>query len=320
MVLTVNKVLEQMRHELGGGDLSTELDKFAVLNEAGEHLYSMYPWKWATGRSALLDLRGSLSGATATWTAATKTLTAASAFTDYSFLAGDEVIILDGTGVTEGVYKIASRPTANTITLETSLAAGDLSGGDIEWQIYPGTIALPSDLGEIISIQSSQTANAYQVCMTTLDQINAFRGANAVTQSPALYYAALVFTGTTPGPILEVWPSASANATGALRIFYRSKWTRVSSDSGTIELPEFIEDLYVWLARAFVAGYERGDQKSIHVRLAEIGVSPLFEAKKKADGRIQPNFFRTRNGGVALHRKRQGTANGWLINRVAPPI
>ena len=32
MVLTVNKVLEQMRHELGGGDLSTELDKFAVLN------------------------------------------------------------------------------------------------------------------------------------------------------------------------------------------------------------------------------------------------------------------------------------------------
>lgn len=319
-MLTVNKVLEQMRHELGGGDLSTELDKFAVLNEAGEYLHSMYPWRWATGRSALLDLRGSLSGTTATWTAATKTLTATGAFTNYSFVSGDEIEIDDGTGATEGVYKIASRTSANAIVLETSLSSVDLSSADIEWAIYPGTISLPSDLGEIISIQSSKSAQAYHVCMTSVDQINAYRGANAITQSPALFYGALLWSGTTPTPLLEIWPSASANETGALRIFYRSRWTRVATDTAQIEIPEFIDTLYVWLARAFASGYERGDQKSIQVRLAEIMAGPIFDAAKKADGRAQPQLRRVRNGGAVTNRRHYGGDRGWLVNRVPGPI
>ena len=321
MVLTVNKVLEQMRHQLGGGDLSTELDKFAVLNEAGEHLYSMYPWHWAAGRSALIDLRGNVTGTTATWTASTKTLTQSSGFTSYTFVAGDEVQIIDGTGATTGVYKIASRTSANAIVLESSMAASNETTGDIEWAIYPGTLALPSDLGEIISIQSSNTANAYQVCLTSLDQVNYYRGANALTTSPALFYAALVWSGTTPTPVLEVWPSPSAAATGALRIFYRSRWTRVSTDTAQIEIPEFVESLYIWLARAFAAGYERNEQASIHQRLAEIQAGPVFDAAKKADGRVQTKFQHIRNGGATIHRKRnRGDDGRWLVNRVGAPI
>lgn len=320
MTLTVNKVLEQMRHQLGGGDLSTELDKFAVLNEAGEHLFSMYPWHWATGRSALLSLRGNVTGATATWTASSLTLTQASGFTNYTFVAGDEVQILDGTGATTGVYKIASRTSANAIVLESSLASGNLSTGDIEWAIYPGTISLPSDLGEIISIQSSNTANAYRVCLTSLDQINLLRGANALTTSPALFYAAVVWSGTTPSPILEVWPSPSAAAAGALRIFYRSRWSRVSTDSAQIEIPEFVESLYIWIARAFAAGYERNEQASIHQRLAEIQAGPVFDAAKKADGRAQTKYSRIRNSGVMVNRKRDSGDQGWLVNRVGAPI
>lgn len=319
MVLTVNKVLEQMRHQLGGGDLSTELDKFAVLNEAGEHLYAMHPWHWATGRSALLDLRGSLSGTTATWTASTKTLTASSAFTNYSYVSGDEVQIIDGTGATTGVYKIASRTSSSAIVLETSLSSSNQSTGDIEWAIYPGTISLPSDLGEIISIQSSNTANAYRVCLTSVDQINMYRGANALTVSPALFYAALVWSGTTPAPILEVWPSAGANATGALRIFYRSRWTRVFTDTSQIEIPEIVETLYIQLARAFAAGYERNEQASLQQRLSEIHIGPVFDAAKKQDGRFQVHFQHIRNGGAMVHRRRHGD-DRWLVNRVAGPI
>lgn len=317
MVLTVNKVLEQMRHQLGGGDLSTELDKLGVLNEAGEHLFGMYPWHWATGRSALLDLRGSLSGTTATWTAATKTLTAASAFTNYSYVSGDEIQIIDGTGATTGVYKIASRTSANAIVLETSLASGDLSTGDIEWAIYPGTISLPSDLGEVISIQSANTTSAYQVCLTSVDQINYFRGANAITTSPALFYAALVWSGTTPVPILEVWPSPGANSTGALRIFYRSRWTRIFTDTAQIEIPEIVETLYIQLARAFTAGYERNEQASLSHRLAEIHAGPIFESAKRQDGRAQSQFMHIRHGGAS---RRRHLGEGWLVNRVAGPI
>jgi len=317
-MLTVNKILENMRHELGGGDLSIELDKFQVLNEAGEHLYSMYPWKWAQGRSALLDLRGSVSGSTATWTAATKTLTQASAFTDYSFLGGDEIEILDGTGATVGIYKIASRTSANAIVLSTSLSAVNLATGDIEWSIFPGTIDLPDDLRDIVSIQSSSTSNIINVCLTSLDEVNRLRGANAITQSPALYCAAMVYSGSPPTPILEIYPAPGSNQTGALRLFYRSRWTQIYSDSAQIDIPEFVESLYVWIARAYAAGYERGDQESIHARLVSLSQSPIFDVAVRSDGQAQP-FRKIRNGGAVVHRKHY-TDQGWIVNRIPGPI
>jgi hypothetical protein len=279
----------------------------------------MYPWKWAQGRSALPNLRGSLSGTTATWTAATKTLTAASAFTDYDYLSGDEIEITDGTGATTGVYKIASRTSANAIVLETALAAGNLATGDIAWQIFPGTIELPTDCRDIISIQSSSTSNILQVCLTTLDMINSYRGASATTQSPALYYAAIVYSGSPPVPLLEIWPSPGSNQTGALRIFYRSRWTHLYSDSATIDIPEFMESLFVWIARSFARGYEREDEGSIHTRMAEIMASPHFMVAKKSDGAIQPYFGKTRHGGATIWRRRTTQEHGWLTNRVDEP-
>lgn len=308
-----------MKHELGGGDLSIELDKFQVLNEAGEYLYSMHPWKWAHGRSALLDLRGSLSGSTATWTVATLTLTQASAFTNYTYVSGDEIEILDGTGATTGVYKIASKASANAIVLSTSLASGNLSTGDIEWAIYPGTISLPTDLRDITSIQSSTTSNIIWVSLTSADKINQLRGANALTTSPALYHAAVVYSGSPPVPILEIWPSPSANQTGALRIMYRSRWTHLYTDGGMIQLPEFVESLYVWIARTYAAGYERGDAVSIHQRLAELKLSPIFEAAVRSDGQVQPFYGRPRHGGAVMHRRRHTEDHGWIVNRVADP-
>jgi len=317
-MLTVNKVLAQMSHALGGGEPSVELDKFAMLNEAGEHLYSMYSWKWAQGRSSLIDLRGAVDGTTATWTAATKTLTQASGFTNYVFLAGDTVEIRSGTGATVGVYFIASRTSANAIVLEGSIASGNLATGDIFWSIFPGTIALPADLRDIISIRTSTTSNLIRVCLTSLDEVNRLRGANAITSSPSLFYAAMVYTGSPLRPILEVWPSPGANATGALRIFYRSRWTRVYGDSDTIDIPEFVEELFIFLARAVVEGYERGDVKTIHQRLAEVQAGPIYRAAVVADGQAQP-FRRIRNGGAMIHRHRW-TDSGYIVNRVQAPI
>lgn len=318
MALSVQKVLQNMSHSLGGGDPSIEIDKFQILNEAGEYLYSMYPWKWATGRSALLDLRGSLSGSDAFWTASTKTLTATNEFTDYTHVAGDEIEILDGTGATTGVYEIASKTSANAIVLSTSLAAGNLATGDIEWAIYPGTISLPTDCRDIISIQASSTANIIHVSLTSLDHINQLRGANAVTQSPSLHYASVVYQGTPPVPLLEIWPSAGANETGALRIFYRSRWTHLYSDSASIDIPEFVESLYVWIVRAYARGYEREDDATIHVRLAEIMASPIFLAAKRSDGQIQP-FMRPRFGGADIHRRGRAHGISYITNRIDGP-
>lgn len=319
MTLTVNKILENIRHELGGGDLSIELDKYGIINEAGEHLYSMYPWKWAQGRSALLDLRGNVTGSTATWTASTKTLTAASAFTNYSYVSGDEIEINAGTDVTTGVYKIASRTSASAIVLEDSIAADDEAAGDIEWAIYPGTIELPTDLRDIISIQSSSTSSIVYMTLVSLDEINSRRGANSITESPSLFYGAVVYSGTTPVPVLEIWPSSGSNQTGALRIFYRSRWTHIYTDNATVAIPEFIDSLYLWIVRAFAAGYERGGSASIHARLAEIRASPIFEAARRSDGQTQP-FRKLRNGGATIWRNKYGSSEDrWIVNRVPGP-
>lgn len=320
MALSVQKVLQNMSHGLGGGDLSIEIDKFQVLNGAGEFLYSMYPWKWAQGRAALLDLRGSLSGSTATWTASTLTLTATGAFTNYTFVEGDEIEITDGTGATTGVYTIASKTSADAIVLASALAAGNLATGDIAWAIYPGTISLPLDCRDIISIHSSSTSNILQISLSSLDFINQARGANAITQSPSLHYAAIVYQGSPPVPLLEIWPSAGSNSTGALRIFYRSRWTHLYSDSAAIDIPEFMEELYIWIARAWARGYEREDEGSLHLRIAEVMASPLFMVAKKSDGMIQPFYGKTRHGGAEVWRRGRHSDQGWIVNRVEAPI
>jgi len=72
---------------------------------------------------------GTVTGAT--YTDATKTLTKTSAFTNYAFTAavaagypGDKVVVTAGTGATLGVYTVASRTSADAITLVTSIGAG----------------------------------------------------------------------------------------------------------------------------------------------------------------------------------------------------
>lgn len=296
MTLTVAHVLQQMKHELGGGDFSIELDTTGILNQAGHHLYSMHPWRWSHGRAALLDFRGVVSGATATWTAATKTLTQTGAFTNYSFLSGDESTINSGTGATPGVYKVASRVSANAVTLVGSISAVDLSTGNIDWIIHPDTVALPSDLRDITHIASSSETSIFQLTLTSLEYILERRGSSTEVSTPALFYGAVVYNGTPPVPILEIWPSPAANATGALRIFYRSRWTAITADSQQIPIPDFTNDLYVWIARAYAGGYERGDQMSIHERLAQLALSPIFEYAKRSDGMIQPFHNRVLNG------------------------
>ena len=321
MTLTTGYVQGLLRHSLGGGEPSIEVDMVRILNEAGHYLYSMHPWRWAVGRTALLDFWGSLADTTATWTAATSTLTETGAFTDYSFLSGDEIQILDGTGATTGVYKIASRTSANAIVLDGSISAVDLATGDISWQIHPQTIALPTDLRDIVHIGSSTETALYRLSLTTLEYILERRSTAVQVQTPALFYGAVVYSGQPPRPLLEIWPSPGANATGAMRLFYRSRWSDILQDSGAssaIPIPDFINDLYIFLVRAYAEGYERSGVASIHQRLAEIRSSPIFQAAKRSDGMVQPFHGKLQGGGARIWR-RQRVVFDQVINLAEGP-
>lgn len=319
MSLSVKHLFDQMSFELGGGDIPTQIDAIGVMNQAGHHLYSMHPWNWTKGRSALLDLRGVLSGSTATWTASTSTLTATGAFTNYTYVSGDEIRINSGTGATTGVIKIASKTSANAIVLDGTISSSDLATGDIDWLLEPQTMSLPSDLRDIIWIASTNNSAVGGVTLVTLQEILDKRKSSAsITASTGLYYAAVVYNGTPPQPILEIYPSANGNVSGAMRIFYRSRWTDLTSDSVQVNIPDFMEDLMVFIARAYVAGYVRNDMASIHQRLGEIHSSPMFEAAVRSDGMIQPFHGPIRNGGARIWR-RAAQPFYQVTTRIAPP-
>lgn len=314
--MTLNRIHVEahIKDTLGGGSIPAELDEVGIVNQAGEHLHSMWPWRWAQGRSSLLSLRGTVEGTTATWTAATLTLTQASGFTDYTFVEGDEIEILDGTGATTGFYTISSRTSANAIVLSSALAAGNLTTGDISWTIQPGSIDLPDDTRDIIAIQSTGDVGR-SITLTSLQDVLDAREHGSVAHNAM--YGAVSYVGTPPTPILEIAPASSTSVTGAFRMFYRARWARISNDNATIAIPDYCEALFLQIVRAFARGYVREDVATLDQRLAEIAVGPVFLAAKRSDGAIQPYMGRIRGGGATIHRRGRGQ---WYLDQfILPP-
>jgi hypothetical protein len=314
MALLVQHLLRHINDTLGGGELPSDLDAISIVNQAGEHLHSMHAWKWAQGRSTLLSTRGTISLVNAAWNASAKTLTLAGAFTNYTFVDGDEIEITGGTATT-GFYEIASRTNDNVIVLSSSIAASNQT--DVDATLQPYSIDLPDDLREIIAIQTTDAINS-EVTLTSLQEVLDVREDTGVNDLHA--YAAIAYVGTPPTPVLEIAPGYATTIAGAMRIFYRARWARLSADAGQVDVPEFCEALLIQLVRAFARGYTREDQGSLHIRLAEIQASPLFMAAKMSDGSIQPYHGKLRGGGADIYRMKRPTS-GWreTTYRILPP-
>lgn len=314
MTVIVKSLLDHMRDTLGGGGFPPNLDAVNVLNQAGEHLHSMHPWRWAQGRSALLSTRGTISGTSASWTASSLTLTKASAFTNYTFVDGDEIEITAGSG-TEGFYEIASRTSANAIVLSSSLSGSNQT--DISFALQPYSIDLPDDLRDIISIQGTDTVGRH-LTLTSLAEV--LRARENAGPNNIHWYGAVSYAGSPPAPILEIGPGAGDNATGAFRIFYRSRWLALRTDSTTVDVPEFCDALLIQIVRAFARGYVREDQGSLDARLAEIHAGPIFQAAKRSDGNVQPTYGKLRGGGPTIWRRGHSSGFAEIYNRVNTPV
>lgn len=310
-----------MRHALGNAELSQELDQLGILNEAGEYLYSMYPWKWAVGRSALIDLRGSLSGTTATYTSATRTLTETGAFANYTFVDGDKIEILAGTGANTGFFTVESKTNSDSIVIKNPsvIASGDLMTGDIEWEIQPGSAALPDDFRDIIALTSTDS-RLYDVELVSLNQILRNRTSQIEVTTAWDYQAAVSYAGTPKVPILEIWPNPSSDQIGAWTVFYRSRWSQVTDDQTIISIPEFVESLFLRLVRAYAKGYERDNVEPLEVLLERIESGREFKAAVRSDGMVQWSYGRLRGGGAQVHTSRYTRARyGSISTRISAP-
>jgi hypothetical protein len=319
MAITVAHALDHMRHTLGGGELSVELDALGVLNQAGEFLVNMHPWRWLIGASALIDLRGVVTGTTATWTAATLTLTDTGAFADYTFAAGDKLEVRAGTGATTGFYELASRTDDDSVVLLASMSSSDLATGDIDYRITANSATLPANFRDIVALTATD-ALLYGVQLTTLEQILRNRTSQIEVTTSWNYQAAVNYAGSPPVPRLEVWPDPVSNATGVFSIFYRAGWTRLSGDSVSINIPEFTDSLFTRILRYFTRGYEREDLLDMGQMLASIMGSPEFIMAAKRDGNTQPFYGKMRGGGAETHSRNFGVSKyGYIANAIGGP-
>lgn len=118
------------------------------------------------------------SAGAGTFTNATKTLTKAGKFTDYTFKAGDIVKITAGTGVTLGRYTIASKVDANSITLTQDI--GGANPVDVVFDLYKCDVLVftdPPTEGQLYKRDNYYTgATAYIVSGPGVDQYVQFSG------------------------------------------------------------------------------------------------------------------------------------------------
>lgn len=320
MALSVQNCLAHIEHTLGG-PMPREIGGATLINQAGQFLTALHPWKWQEATEAKLNLRAKISITGATWTYATLTLTKSGAFTNYVFMDGDTVEIVSGTNVVVGHYRVVSRTSANAIVLESDISttAGNLSGGDIAATLHTSAIALPSDFRELIAINTT-SGLLRGVALTDHADLIQRRAASFVSEG--FHYGAIVHAQTSatnggaPTPRLEIWPAPNANETGSLTMMYRAGWKAISNDTDLISIPDWVEPLYIQILRSFARGYEEEDSAALDQRLTSLVSGVLFASAVDRDGMVQPHYGGLRGGGA----KQKGFESFGNFNTIGAPF
>ena len=322
MVLTATQCQQQIRHTLGG-ELSNDLDPLRVTNEAGRWLATMHAWKWLETTEAHLDLRANVAITGAEFDVADNGegnlhFSKTDAFLNYTWSDGDTLEITAGTNMVAGHYRVTKKVDKDAVLLEkdaSSTGTGTLTG--VSATLHASAIILPADFRELLSYSTTSGLLTGLALTSYQDLID--RKQSISTHTSGYYYGAIAHPSPVgsadsvgaPVPRLEIYPAPGANATGAIRIFYRSDWTDLTSDSELLRVPAYVETLFLQVLRAFARGYEEEDQGSLTARLLEIGSGPLFSTAVVRDGEIQPDYGPLKGGLTARARQ---SDHGFSLN------
>lgn len=314
MTLTLQTVEAHIRNALGG-DSSVEGNGRSIANQAGHYWAGMHDWK-CQERIGRLHLRASIDIADATWTESSRTLTLTSAFTNYTWVQGDEFLLTAGADATLGFYRIQSRSSANAIVLETSIGSSADGDTDIDGTITLASVALPTDFRALIT-QPVSTDSTIGLYLVQPGDVLGLRSGTSVTGGP-MYTGSIVWApsaaalGGAPVPRIEIDPAPTANDLDAFQFTYRADWPDMSDDDDIVPVPSMyaMEMLYLQIVRAVALGYEESDVASMDARLAQIVGGPIFRAAVYADGGVMPTIGRM-TGGAAQRYHSSGSGDGW---------
>lgn len=318
MVLTVAECLAHIDHAAFGP--LPIANGVSLVNRAGELLTTFYRWRWLERPAAFLSTRGQVSFVNGTWTAATKSLTSVGAFATYTWVDGDTIDVLSGTGVTTlGVHRVASKVDNDTITLVTSIAVGDLVAADISADSKFGfaACAVPSDFGEHIDIDATEGPTG-SVRVVSPGEILRAR-ARSVLDTGQHYLAAYDFVAPTTlgAPIqrLELYPAPSTTDVRQFMLWYRAAWSPVSADADNLPIPLYCELLMLRFLRELALGWKRDGDVSSSERLEIVRLGPEFRAAKARDGVGQRVYGPIGDG----HAAEYGTSQrGWYTTLGGP--
>jgi len=105
--------------------------------------------------------------------------------------------------------------------------------------------------------------------------------------------------GGAPVPRMEIWPTPDADSEGAMTLYYRSGWAEMRLDSDYINVPRFIEPLYIEILRAVAEGYERpGKVGHISEIVGRVLAGPTMKGCVRQDSQIQATRGVLRGGAV----------------------
>ncbi len=328
MVLTVQHALQHIEHALLGRQ-GEEIHGRALINEAGESLVAYHPWKWLDRGDTRLTLRGKTEiplGAVYTHSSPALTVTSPTTFADYTFTSGDEMTVTNTTGLT-GITRLQRFGIASSLTDDTIILTGTgLESANDTQATWASEIAipyalLPANFMELIAYDTTNSlVNSLE--LTTYQHLLELR-TNQIEIAAWNFWGAISwFPDATDSdrlkPRLDLWPDPPAGTTETLSIFYKASWPRVTTSDEEVQIPEWMEPLYIHWLRAYAKGYEddADDQPGVNQRLAAVVNGPLYMGAVDRDGRLQPEYGPLRGGAVQIQPSGH---NRFLRTTVAGP-
>lgn len=290
--LTVRMLAGLIRYEIGKKP-GTPIELRELVNQAGEHLVAMFPWRWLEGRSITLRQRAAITLDGATWTEATKTLTKTGAFANYTVVSGDGISILAGTGATLGTFEVASKTSSDAIVLSTSIGAAANGQTDIDAEMPNDQVALTAgfDIQSVTAIQTSNglvTEFAWTMAQGLLD-LRTWPGHRSTASFRGLLAWARAASGGAPVLRLEVWPPGTDDVE-FLTLRYRAGWLEPAEDTSELSIPGWLNLLFIEVLKAVVNGYEDKEGGSVDRRLTALKGGSLFADAALRDAMLQPGL------------------------------
>lgn len=335
MALTAKEALDHVRHALSA-DKMPSLGGLRILNDAGEYLVNMHPWRWLEGEQVSLSL---LPDQPFVWLpenvhsinglVASDTINANVTFTTSSELARRRASTINTSFHYWAALVYATRGTKKRYNFEFTdghtgpepMTISD-SSRVVTFRFDAGTstdtvrynCGFAGDEAKTAQRLVKAINDAGMACYAEYDSDlglggfwveSRFEGLDdsdhfSIDQGLVGNLGPVEVTNATHKgayrPRLDLWPTPASYEKNAFTAYYRRGWDPVRSDDDGITVPSFVEPLYINIVRNVALGYERDAEGDVAARLMQVRNSTLFNDTRRRDSMTQSDFGPLQNG------------------------